>query len=174
MSGHPEHTLQVAILKWVRACLDAPHQFLAFDRSRKQSLTQHMREKARGLRAGTADTLLCISGMPPIWCELKAPTNKPTDDQLQFGADMSALGHHWFWVQSVGAYCQKLRDLNVPLRFTAPLLATDADLKLAAPAMRKSGPRSYKPRRVLAKPSSLKAVTRARVGGVLFIRELSG
>ena len=153
--------------------LDAPHQFpgiLDSFAQRSPSPNTCGKKRWRTTRWDRRHSAVASSGMPPICVvrELKAPTNKPTDDQLQFGADMSALGHHWFWVQSVGGLlAKKLRDLNVPLRFTAPLLATDADLKLAAPEMRKSGPRSYKPRLVLAKPSSVNDVTRARAGGVL-------
>ena len=54
-----------------------------------------------GLRAGTADLLI----VPPPdgllhGLELKRRGEKPTDDQVEFGADLEAAGGVWDWADS--------------------------------------------------------------------------
>lgn len=152
-----EHILQVALVRFVREAVAAPHQFLAFDRSKAAGQFSHMREKARGVRAGTPDTLLIVAGMPPIWCELKAPGNKPTPEQIDIGDSLLTLGCCWSWVTSVGTYYEWIRSIGVELRANAEFLAMHADagvLSVIARAEEKRGkaPRSYKA--PVAKPSA--------------------
>jgi hypothetical protein len=152
-----EHILQVALVRFVRDAVSAPHEFLAFDRSKAAGQFSHMREKARGVRAGTPDTLLLVEGKAPIFCELKAPGNKPTEQQIDMGNRLMAVGCWWSWVTSVSTYFEWIKSIGVELRANAEFLAMHADAgvrsKIAA-AETKDGkaPRSYKP--VAAKPSA--------------------
>lgn len=161
--AQPEHNLQVQVHKFVRDCVAVPHVFLAFDRSRKQSALQHVREKARGLRAGTADTLLLALPCPPVWVELKAPGNKPSELQLQFASDVEFVGCHWYWAASVEDYRVALFAAGVPLRPNAVIVAAHLDALLASAVMKKSGkaPRSYKPRRAVPTQGALAAAHRS-------------
>lgn len=162
-----EHILQVALVRFVREAVAAPHQFLAFDRSKAAGQFSHMREKARGVRAGTPDTLLIVAGMPPIWAELKAPGNKPTPEQIAMGDSLMALGCWWSWVTSVGTYYEWVRSIGVELRANAEFLAMHADAgvrsKIAA-AETKAGkaPKSYKPREVKPTAARLRKVNAVR------------
>lgn len=160
--AQPEHNLQVQIVKFVRDCVDVPHVFLGFDRSRKQSAMQHVREKARGLRAGTADTLLLPRPCPPIWVELKAPGNKPSESQLEFAADVQRVGCLWYWADSVARYRECLIIAGVPLRPNAAIVAAHLDALLAGAAMRRAGkvPRAYKPRKQAPTQGALSASRR--------------
>lgn len=165
-----EHILQVALVRFVREAVAAPHQFLAFDRSKASGAFSHMREKARGVRAGTPDTLLIVENKPVIWCELKAPGNKPTPEQIAMGDNLMALGCWWSWVTSVDAYFEWIRSIGVEMRANAEFLAMHADagvrtkIEKAEAAVGKA-PRSYKPRE--AKPSAARlrkvAAVRSRV-----------
>jgi hypothetical protein len=161
--AQPEHNLQVQVVKFVRDCVDAPHVFLGFDRSRKQSAMQHVREKSRGLRAGTADTLLLVKGMVPIWVELKVGDGKPTETQYQFAQDVTSVGCHWHWVSSVDSYRKVLQLCCVPLRPNAVVVAAHLDALLAGTAARKAAkpPRSYrKPRAPAPSRAALAACRR--------------
>ena len=162
-----EHFLQVALVRFVREAVAAPHQFLAFDRSKASGAFSHMREKARGVRAGTPDTLLIVEGKPVIWCELKAPGNKPTPEQIAMGDSLMALGCWWSWVTSVDAYFEWIRSIGVEMRANAEFLAMHADAgvrsKIAA-AETKAGtaPKSYKPREVKPTAARLRKVAAVR------------
>ena len=147
--AQPEHALQISCKKFVRDCVNAEHTFLAFDRTAKTSALQHVRESARGVRAGTADTLLLVKGLPPIWVELKAPGNKPSALQLEFAADVERVGCRWYWAASVQQCREVLFAAGVPMRPSAPLVAEHLDGLLAGAAARKAGkaPRSYRPRK---------------------------
>jgi hypothetical protein len=165
-----EHILQVALVRFVRDAVSAPHEFLAFDRSKAAGQFSHMREKARGVRAGTPDTLLLVEGKAPIFCELKAPGNKPTEQQIDMGDRLMAVGCWWSWATSVGTYFEWIRSIGVELRANAEFLAMHADAgvrsKIAA-AETKAGiaPTSYKPREVKPTAARLRKVNavRARV-----------
>lgn len=156
-----EHILQVQIKKWVRGAVDAPHVFLAFDRSKAAGQWTHMMEKARGVQAGTPDTLLCVLGAPIFWCELKAPGNKPTAAQEALGRSLVFAGCGWFWTTTVTHYWKALSEHGVPLRPNAEYQALQADAAVAsliakaearAPkakrAPRKAGPRCVAPKRM--------------------------
>jgi hypothetical protein len=146
-----EHILQVALVKWCREAIATPHTLLAFDRSRAFGQFSHMREKARGVRAGTPDTLLIVAGVPPVWAELKAPGNKPTPEQEAMGDTLMRLGCYWSWVNTIGTYHAWLVSLGIRLHPNAETLATLADAGVLAKIGRaeiKAGkaPRSYKAR----------------------------
>ena len=163
-----EHILQKALVKWVREAVSEPHEFLAFDRSKAARQFSHLREKARGVRAGTPDTLLLTARLPPVWAELKAGTNKASEQQEDMGARLMAMGGHWACLSSVEAYRAWIFGLGVELRTNAEFLAMHADasvLSVIARAEEKRGkaPRSYKP--VAAKPSA------ARVRRLNAVRE---
>jgi hypothetical protein len=153
--AQPEHALQTQVCRFVRDCVAAEHVFLAFDRGRKNSAMQHVREKARGLRAGTADTLLLVKDMPPLWVELKAGTNTPSDLQDQFGDDVTAVGCRWDWTRSVIGYCAILRNAGVPLRPNAALVAAHLDALLAGRQAKSEGLLPKRKRKTSGKPRAV-------------------
>jgi hypothetical protein len=162
-----EHMLQVALVKWCREAIATPHTLLAFDRSRAFGQFSHMREKARGVKAGTPDTLLIVYGVPPIWCELKAPGNKPAPEQEAMGDTLMRLGCYWSWATSVGTYHAWLVSLGIRLHPNAELLATLADAGVLAKIGRaeiKAGkaPRPYKPREEKPTAARLRKVAAVR------------
>ncbi len=124
-----EHILQVRIREFVRDAVDAPHEFLAFDRSAAGGQFTHDRERSRGIRSGTADTLLMVAGMPDIWVELKRRGEKPEPggDQEKFGEAVIAVGRMWFWADTVESYHQGLVRCGVPLRANAAFQAMHKD-----------------------------------------------
>lgn len=152
-----EHILQVALVRFVREAVSAPHEFMSFDRGKAAGQWSHMREKARGVKAGTPDVLLLVEGKAPIWCELKAHGNKPTEQQIDMGNRLMAVGCWWSWVTSVSTFYEWIRSIGIELRANAEFLAMHADdgvLSKIAAAETKAGkaPRSYKP--VVAKPTA--------------------
>jgi hypothetical protein len=154
-----EHILQRHLREFVRdAVLDG--EFFAFDRSKPAGRFTHLRERARGVRKGTPDTLLCLADRMPIWCELKAPGEEPSGAQNDVGADLQRLGHVWFWTTTVTAYHAELVRLSVPMRANAALLAAHHDAcveGVIATAERKRGAVPKAPRRSRApakKPSA--------------------
>lgn len=152
-----EHILQVALVRFVREAVSAPHEFMSFDRGKAAGQWSHMREKARGVKAGTPDVLLLVEGKAPIWCELKAPGNKPTEQQIDMGNRLMAVGCWWSWVTSVSTFREWIRSIGVELRANAEFLAMHADASVAsviarAEVARGKAPRSYKA--PVAKPSA--------------------
>ena len=157
LAAQPEHNLQTQICGFVRDCVLADHEFWANDRSKKQSKFQHVREKARGLRPGVADTTLAVAGLPEIYIELKWPPHKPTDDQIKFGLAMKRLGRRWYWADSVERFRQCLVDAGVPMRNSAVLTAEHLDLLLAGRKARSEGLLPKRKRRSSGKPRTLPA-----------------
>lgn len=154
-----EHTFQVRLRKWVREAVATDHEFMAFDRSQASGQFTHDRERSRGLRKGTPDTLLLVKGFAPIFCELKAKGEvvKPGSAQDEMGLALMAVGCWWSWCDRVQTYCAWLQTIGVPLRANAEFLALHADGStdtLIAKAEAKAGkaPKSYKPR--AAKPTA--------------------
>lgn len=172
-NAQPEHALQVMVNKFVREAVPQPHFFCGVDRSKATSRFTHAREKARGLIAGTPDTLLVCPGLPLIAVELKAPGNTPTEQQEQVGADIQASGHVWGWCDTVTGYAAILRAAGVALHPRADIYAAGHDATLSnAMARRKEAKasgtipaRRSKPQ--AAKPSAAKlrrvAALRSRV-----------
>ena len=148
-----EHNLQTKIVGFVRDCVIPDHEFWANDRSRKQSEFQHVREKARGIRPGIADTTLAVVGMPEIYIELKWPPNKPTDAQLAFGQAMQRIGRKWYWADSVERFRECLVSAGVVMRNNAWLVAAQLDALLAG----KKSPGLKPKRRASSKPREAKA-----------------
>src|SRR4051812_7408068 len=95
-----EHSIQKHARMWAAEQIDVPHEFLAFDRAPAWGQFSHMRQKARGVRKGTADTVLVMQGQV-CWVEFKAPGSRPDDAQRDFGDRMRALGWAWGWTDSV-------------------------------------------------------------------------
>jgi hypothetical protein len=154
MTAHPEHALQVMVAKWVRMNVPMPHHFFASDRSRKQSALQHVREKARGMIAGTPDTHLLLPGHPLIAIELKAPGGRPTDQQRRVGEAICAAGGMWTWVTSVTEYAAALVSAGVWLEPSAFIAAAGHDATLAGAAIKRAERTgTVSPRRYAAKPS---------------------
>lgn len=167
-----EHILQVALVRFVRESVSAPHEFMSFDRGKAAGQWSHMREKARGVKAGTPDVLLLVEGKAPIWCELKAPGNKPTEQQIDMGNRLMAVGCWWSWVTSVSTFYEWIRSIGVELRANAEFLAMHADagvLSKIGAAETKAGkaPRSYKPAEVKPTAARLRKVNAVR-GRVMF------
>jgi len=163
-----EHILQVALVRWCREAIATPHTLLGFDRSKAFGQFSHMREKARGVKAGTPDTLLIVYGVPPIWCELKAPGNKPTPEQEAMGDTLMRLGCYWSWATSIGQYYAWMVSLGIRMHPNAETLATLADAGVQSKigkAEIKAGkvPKSYKPRE--AKPTAARLRKLAAVRG---------
>lgn len=169
---HREHIAQKHCKLFVRDVVAAEHEFFAFDRSALvgwAAMQNSIREKARGVRRATPDTLLRVAGMPNIWCEWKAQGKEPTDEQYAMGARLQDLGDVWFWCVSVVEYRSHLEDYDVPMRPNAAFLALHHDagvMSEIAKAEMKAGkaPRVAKPRARRATPSD---VARARRAGVL-------
>lgn len=167
-----EHARQIQAKQWVREAVAAPHVFLAFDRSGAAGQFSHMREKARGVAAGTPDVALFVAGFPPIWTEWKAGTNTPTQVQQDMGDALMAVGHWWSWATSVVTYCEWLRTIGVPLHPNAAFLAQVADASAdsaVARAEAKAGkaPKSYRPAAGKPTAARLRKVEGLR-RGVLF------
>ncbi len=138
MVGHREHNLQVKIHQFVREVVPQPHFFFAVDRSRATGAHTHAREKARGLIAGTPDTLLLVPDRPAIAIELKAPGNFPTDRQSEVAGAITAAGHLSGWCSSVVGYMRLLRGFGVVLDDRADALAEQHDAVLAGAAVRRA------------------------------------
>ena len=160
-----EFQIQVKVKQWAKECVPAPKVFVAFDRSRKTSLTQHIREAAKGLRKGTSDTLLMCEDLPDMWVELKRPGNEPDDDQQAFGTDVQEVGRLWGWADSVEGYARLIQSWGVPITPMALLRAEHLDRVLAAGALRRE--ESPKPSRRTsrartAKPSRAALAAAAR------------
>lgn len=160
---HPEHILQVRLNMWVREAVTAPHEFMAFDRSSASGQFTHEREAAAGIRRGTPDTELCLSGRLPIWAELKDPRipnlsdevfAKRWPDQWRRGQDLIALGHDWRWFQSIVPYYEWLYDLGVPMANNARFLALHKDATVISLIEAAELKRGVLPKRLhVAKPS---------------------
>lgn len=98
-----------------------------------------MREKARGLIAGTPDTVLLAPNFPAICVELKAGDNKVRsgDDQDRVGQAIRRAGHVWHWTNSVQGYAAILAEAGVLLSPDAQIKAMRADALLASAAIRR-------------------------------------
>lgn len=132
-----EHSLQIMVNKFVREAVTARHFFFAVDRSKATGAFTHVREKSRGLVAGTPDTMLVVLGFPLIAVELKSPGNKPTPRQFDVGDAIQTAGGIWGWCDTVTGYCQILRSLEVPLIRHAEILAADHDATLTGAAIKR-------------------------------------
>lgn len=164
-----EHARQIQAKQWVREAVAAPHVFLAFDRSGASGQFTHMREKARGVAAGTPDTLLMVEGLPDFWWEWKDGRNEPSDLQQQMGDAIMRVGRWWSWGNSVVAYCAWLRVLGVPLHPNADFLAQVADASAdsaIARAEAKAGkaPKSYRPASKKPTAARLRKIGAIRAG----------
>ena len=167
--AQPEKDLQVQCVKFARECILTEHVFLAFDRSKKQSALQHVREKARGIRAGTPDILILVPGLA-IWAELKAGKNTASELQEEVGAAIIATGHRWEVIRSVEELRCYLDACGVALSNMAFVRALDLDLVLQGAAMKAAGkaPRSYKPRAAKPTKTQIDRGNRIRGSGVFF------
>ena len=155
----PEHSLQVQVRKWVKECVAIDYEFFAFDRSKAHSQMTHFFEKARGIQAGTPDTLLMPGeGYLNVWCELKAGKNKPSEIQEHVGARIIKLGENWFWANSVVSYAEGVHKLGIPLCGGWLARAVARDVILAAGAT-KSLATSKPP----TKPSPVKKPAAGRI-----------
>src|SRR6185437_7393310 len=167
-----EHILQKHIKKFAEEAVIGG-EFLAFDRAKKAGRFTHIRERARGVRKGNADTLLRVPTHPGIWCEIKWGKNTPDDDQIEFSRRMKAVGDIWFWTTTVTAYFTKLKELGVQMRANAALIATDHDARVLGEIMREEAKRGAVPKvaRTKTVPRFLagkRFTARARKSGVMF------
>lgn len=162
-----EWLIQTAVVRWVRACVDAPHLFLSFDSAKKASIAARQREKARGVAAGTPDCALFVAGFAPVFCELKAPGNKPSASQEAMGDQLMRVGCFWSWCDGVEKYALWLKAIGIPLSGNALLAAQDADLKVAGWVAKKEGvgARSYRPARKPAR--GVAKLNAARAAGLI-------
>jgi hypothetical protein len=147
-----EHILQVKLRKWVRDAVAVPHVFLAFDSAKQATMNQRAREASRGVATGTPDCVLHIDGVPPIYCELKAPGNKPTPAQEYMGVRLMEAGCFWSWLSSIEDYRLWMVALGVPLQTNAEYLALIADGQVWTAIARAEAKRPAKPRGTKAEP----------------------
>lgn len=168
----PEHALQVQVSHTVRDHVPFPHFFFSIDRSKRSAQFTHVREKARGLVAGTPDTVLIYPGLPTITIELKAKGEKvdPGSNQERVGNAIRAAGGLWSWCDTVSGYMTILQNIGIPLYGRWDLTAQHRDALLESAAIRRAeGSRSSKVRaaaRSRPRPAALKAVARARAAGI--------
>jgi hypothetical protein len=170
MTAHPEHNLQVKINQFVREFVPQPHFFTGIDRKAKQGRMQLVREKARGLVAGTPDTLLMIGG-GTYAVELKAPGNEPTDRQRDVGAAIVASGGRWGWCDTVTGYATLLTGWGVALYPESEDRAARLDTVLTTAAAKrkaKATTPSWRPRKAGPRFTAGKRVqARAAKAGIL-------
>jgi hypothetical protein len=139
MSISPEHALQVMIVKAVRAHVPMPHFFFSVDRSKKTGAFTHVREKARGMIAGTPDTVLVYPDHPVVAIELKAKGRKVDADsnQERVGYAIQAAGGLWGWCDSVASFLHLLKTMGIPLVGAWQLTAANYDAVLESAAIRR-------------------------------------
>lgn len=133
------------------------HEFFGFEAARKSSVIQWGREKAKGVRKSTPDTLTKVIQIPGIWVEFKWPPNKPRDDQEAMGKRLRLLGDIWDWADTIEGYRRILLQSGVRLRTNSEFLAqyhqAGAETLVAkAEAKRGDAPKSYSPNKAKAKP----------------------
>lgn len=163
-----EHARQKHAKLFVRDAITVAHEFFAFDRSKPNGRFTHAREKTRGLRRGTPDTLLRVAGMPAIWCEWKTPGEKPGAEQLAMLASLRALGDHATWATTVLAYAEFLHDAGVPMVANWRFIAIDHDARADGEIARadlKNGklPKRYRAAKERPSASRIRAVNRLRL-----------
>lgn len=146
-----EHIFQKHLKLWVRENLpDA--EFFAFDRAPARGRFSHMVQKARGVRKGTPDTVLLIRGAPDVWCELKAPGEKPDDAQKDIGQRIETTGRIWFWTTTVYDYLAMLEKLGVvPASTVRRLAAQDHDARVQGEIERAEMKNGKLPKRLASK-----------------------
>ena len=127
---HREHDLQASIKSWVRRWLTTPCVFLAFDRSRATSETQYVFEAARGIRAGTPDTVLLYNGRS-WWVELKVGRNSAQEAQVVLHGEMRGVGHEVDIIYTVADYAAGAFAKGLTLHPRAMEEAAALDRKLA-------------------------------------------
>tara|TARA_R110000868_G_scaffold233264_5_gene486988 strand:+ start:2354 stop:2866 length:513 start_codon:yes stop_codon:yes gene_type:complete len=127
-----EAILQRHIKNFCRDAITARHEFFAFDRAKAAGKFTHAAEKARGVRAGTPDTVLLMAGIRPIFCELKAPGKKASEIQGDIGQRLIFVDCYWSVKDSVWGYWSWLRDLCIPMRPDAEQVALLHDAQVAA------------------------------------------
>lgn len=144
----PEAILQTNVGKFVRSAVTVPHRFACFDRSANDATgRRHLWEKNRHIRKGEPDTELLVPSIPAIRVELKAGSNKPTDDQWEQGRQIQAAGHHWGWTNSVEGYGELLEGWGVPLAVNWRFQAQHYDGLIASKAAKEPLPKRKAPPR---------------------------
>lgn len=166
-----EHTLQAFAAKFFRAALDCEHEFLSFDRakppgrSREAQLGAMARQKARGVKRGTPDSLLIVSGLPPFWIEWKDKGKRPTDEQIAMGQRLRMLGCRWAWFDNIPDAYRWLAGEGVIFVPGAETMALQYQGKVDA-AIAKKAPRSL-PKKPARKAMSRAAMARLQRAGLV-------
>ena len=81
-----EKDLQSALVQRLALDLEGPVAILQFGKPGGH------RQIAGALPPGCTDLLVAGRGLPRVWIELKVGSNQPTDDQLEFMAQMRYVG----------------------------------------------------------------------------------
>lgn len=164
----PEHQLQIACKKWTREAVACEHEFLAHDRTRKNSPMQHIAEKRRGIQSGTPDSQLLWAGQS-LWAEFKSRVGVVSDIQADMHLRMQRTGHQVAVVRSVVDYAHTCLARGVPLRAAALERAEAADRGLLVIAQQPNKPpvKSRPGMRAKVTPRALAVLARARSAGVL-------
>lgn len=127
-----EHIFQRYLKSWVRDCVAVEHLFMSFDSAGKATENQRARAAARGVLAGTPDTVLHVRGVVPLYAELKSAGGKSSQAQQHMSARLIALGCGYACVMSVDEYRLWLAHIGVPLVTNAEYQAMQADAKIEA------------------------------------------
>lgn len=170
-----EHILQAFAVKFLRAAIEGDYIFLSFDRSkppgrsREAQLGAMARQKARGIQAGTPDSVLLVPNMPPMWIEWKAVKQRPTPQQTAMGNDLQCkIGHHWGWYDNITDAYAWLHDLGVPMRQGAGTLALQFQGMVdSAIAKREAKKGAANPRKKASKALSRAAIARLTRAGLV-------
>jgi hypothetical protein len=166
-----EHTLQAFAVKFFRAAIPFAHEFLSFDRSkppgrsREAQLGAMARQKARGVKRGTPDSLLIVSGLPPFWIEWKDKGKRPDAEQIAMGQRLRILGCRWEWFDNLPDAWRWLADEGVIFAPNANVLALQYQGMVDAAIARKA-PRAA-PKKPARKAMSRAAMARLQRAGLV-------
>lgn len=104
-NARPEEDLQAAIVADLRPRLLPNVRILATNGDLpggREQIRRAARRKRMGYTRGTPD--LHLAGPAATgWLEVKVKGNRPTPEQLEFGAWAQSIGHRWQWVTSCEA-----------------------------------------------------------------------
>lgn len=159
----PEAALQSAGVKWLRHALPQGSVVLSIAherliRDKQQAIIEWSQLKARGVLAGTPDTVCVVLDWPSVWIEWKVGGNKESLTQEAVINAIRGTGHHAFAAWSIADVETELRAIGMPLRATS-MTAPEIEQKLAARAAARARP----PRKPRADRSTAKMQQVARV-----------
>lgn len=117
---------QEGLIRFADAAIAVPKVVLGFDRAAPRGKMSHLYQARRGVRAGCSDTGT-FTECAVLWWEVKAGSNKPDANQLQFRDHIRDVGHYWGWGTTISDYLRDLRLCGIPVVQNADLLAAHFD-----------------------------------------------